>query len=202
MGSAPAARTSETRHVRPRHRLSETRSNTFWQGDRTDRHSRSPRCVHKGCDVLPSLTKRPTAPAQHFTRSKNQSNPTSSLGLPNTSEFQFAGPLLRSIKAMSASSTSADSGMAPQSATNRFRRQHSQNGPSSNAPSSGVATPTSDGQSTPGSESGQEMVATSTVTTEFRKQGQEDGEDGVVKKGQTTTVTHLGAKSEATTERM
>lgn len=86
----------------------------------------------------------------------------------------------------------------------------------SSGPAPGQATPDSaatlsDGLSTPGSESGGELVATSTVTTEFIKrkpgeaveetiagQGVESkptGEGKPVRPTQTTTVTHVGASN-------
>lgn len=75
--------------------------------------------------------------------------------------------------------------------------------------SSGAATPsttTDSGSTTPGSESGaDEVVATSTVTTEYttRPKGSIDGDDAEDQEaassapkvaGQTTTVTHIGSK--------
>lgn len=73
---------------------------------------------------------------------------------------------------------------------------------------SGVGTPGSadSGVSTPGSESGNELVATSTVTTEYTKRpkgASEDADDpttartvppGPTVTGPTTTVTHVGAR--------
>ncbi|CAO1631338.1 unnamed protein product [Sympodiomycopsis kandeliae] len=82
---------------------------------------------------------------------------------------------------------------ATASGVDQFRRRISGNGQDEQA--SGSATPISEGASTPGSESGPETIATSTVTTEFRKSGEHDGESGTVTKGQTTTVTHVGAKN-------
>ncbi|CAO1637539.1 unnamed protein product [Parajaminaea phylloscopi] len=79
--------------------------------------------------------------------------------------------------------------------------------------STGTATPDSiasltDGQSTPGSESGGELVATSTVTTEFSRRRADklvasqvdvpEGEatsNGPVRRSQTTTITHVGASN-------